>query len=853
MKLWLRMAFKEILINRRFSIFFILNMSIGLAGFIAINSFSTSLSDYMAENLKEILTADFVIVSNRPLTDDELQVTERVLGPEKTQSEQIVFYSMVKGNDISRLAQIIAIDDTFPLYGRFHLEKPEFEDKVNRILSSGPDAIMMQDTASSFNLHTGDHLQIGDKSFRVNHYFTKDPDKAVTSIELAPRIYIGLSQLEGTGLVKFGSRISYIRYYRYPELTDIASITDKLKKEYTSLFQDEPDIYVMDSRDVNRRLGRIIKHFTGYMGLVGIVALFLAGIATAYLFRGYLNLKLNETAILMSIGAVRFQTYTLFLLQLIFLGFCASCLSILFALLILPVFPLILQGIVPENLTVAADIGSTLTALAMGVGGSIIFCLPVFIQIHSVKPLMLLRNTQIHYTTLKLRLMRALSLLPAILSFLFLSVYLTGSMKRGLIFTTGFLSVMLILGAVGILIFRSCRRFSDSHNIIRKISFRNLYRNKLSSVSCFVTIAMGAFLINMIPQIQQGLQNEIARPEGLKIPVYFLIDIQDEQLEPLQIFLEENKYQLTNVSPVVRGRISTVNGTGFYKRREKDKKTTSRRRFRRVEFMFSSRMDLDVSEQIIEGKQMSRDPWSYESDHPFEISMAEHFAERHELKMGDVMEFDIQGIPFTGKIVNIRKVQWNSFQPNFFLLFQNGVLDDAPKTYLASIPQVPLKDRRALKNKLFERFSNISVLDVTQTVTQILGITDKLSFSIKFMAYLAIAAGLVSIFSIARHEAQKHEKEINLLKVLGAGFSDIRKIIILEFGFLGFMSALFSIFLSIIFSYGVSYLFFDRLWSFRWEYSLFILVATTLICIFTAIIATEQVIKKKAVSLLGAG
>ncbi|MBF0259998.1 MAG: FtsX-like permease family protein, partial [Desulfamplus sp.] len=103
---------------------------------------------------------------------------------------------------------------------------------------------------------------------------------------------------------------------------------------------------------------------------------------------------------------------------------------------------------------------------------------------------------------------------------------------------------------------------------------------------------------------------------------------------------------------------------------------------------------------------------------------------------------------------------------------------------------------------------------------------------------------------IARHEARGRSWEINLLKVLGAGFNDIRKIIVLEFGFLGFMAAFFATILSLAASYGIAWFFFERLWSFRWEYSLFNLIAITLICIVTALAATGRVIRQKSAALL---
>jgi len=407
---------------------------------------------------------------------------------------------------------------------------------------------------------------------------------------------------------------------------------------------------------------------------------------------------------------------------------------------------------------------------------------------------------------------------------------------------------------VGWLIFSGCKILSKTSSPVGKIAFRNLFRNKWSSLSCFVTIAMGVFLVSIIPQVQKGLQNEIMRPEGLKIPVFFLVDIQDEQKIPFIEFMKSQKGDLINLSPMVRGRILTINNLPFYDEKRKapsNQHDSSRQgRGRRLEFNFSYRENLDVSEEIVKGIPLSEIPWDFEAPTPFGISLERSFAEQYGIGLGDLVGFEIQGIPLTGEVKNLRKVRWNSFQPNFFLLFQNGVLNDAPKTFLASISHVAPEDRQELKNKIVNSFPNISIIDVTQMAGTLLSITDKLSLSIRFMAWLAIAAGLVSIFSIARHEARKNENQINLLKVLGADFKTIQAITVLEFGFIGFTAALFAMVLSFGFSIAISEYFFDSLWQFDPRVSLAILFLTTCICMGTALMASRKIINTKPVKLL---
>ncbi|ACN15462.1 ABC-type transporter, permease protein [Desulforapulum autotrophicum HRM2] len=854
--LWIRLGLREILKNRGFSVFFILNLSIGLAGFIALGSFGRSLSRHFDGNLKDILTADLVLSAATELTPDELELADRVLGNDKLQARRISFYTMVKTPKDARLVQVMAVDDSYPLYGAFSLE----DKKKGLDLQNSPGLLMTRDTAQALGVENQPHtpLELGNKSFVIQDFFSQDPDRSLTALEFAPSIYMGIHQLAGTGLMGFGSRIRHYYYYRFTAKVDVPALSAKLDQAFYEKSQGQPRISVYDTRDVNRRIGKLIGYFTGYMGLVSVVALFLAGIAAAYLFRGYLNLKQGEIAVLLAIGARQGEICLYILFQLILLGLVASVVAVLISLLLVPLFPLIFQGLIPAHIRLTLDPSTLVLAMVMGVAGSLVFCLPVFVQIFGVKPIVLFRKSQAgEQNATRLALWRGLGFVPGIIAFWAASILAADSVARATVFVAGFGLALFSMAVLGRLVFSGCGFLSATRSFIRKIAFRNLYRNKWSSLSCFVTIAMGSFLISMVPQIQNGLQTEIMRPEGLKVPVFFLVDIQEEQRSALVEFMDRQEGRLTNLSPMVRGRILTKNQLPFYgKPQDPDpsgnnsSRTRPSGRGRRLEFNFSHRTELDVSETIIKGRPLSRTIWNFGSGSPFEVSVENAFAQEYGIHLGDTMGFDIQGIPLTGRVVNIRKVRWNSFQPNFFLLFQDGVLNQAPKTFLAAIAQVAPEHRQGLKQTIVTAFPNVSVIDVSQMAATLMNITDKLSVSIGFMAWLAIATGLVSIFSIARHEAWMNQRQINLLKVLGADFKLIQGITLLEFGFMGFTASLLAVGLSFGFSRAVAWYFFDSLWAFDLWGSFVILFMTTAICMATASIATFKVMKVKPMTLL---
>ena len=132
--------------------------------------------------------------------------------------------------------------------------------------------------------------------------------------------------------------------------------------------------------------------------------------------------------------------------------------------------------------------------------------------------------------------------------------------------------------------------------------------------------------------------------------------------------------------------------------------------------------------------------YDWNSDLPAEVSLEERFAERMGLKLGDLLTFNVHEVPIVAKVINLRKVKWNSFQPNFFILFQPGVLDDAPATYLASMGGLDKLERMNYQNLIVKEFPNVSVIDVTRTVERVLKISDQMVLALRFMAYLSIMA-----------------------------------------------------------------------------------------------------------------
>ncbi len=855
-RLWFRLALKELFNHRRFSLFFILNLALGLAGFIALDSFQTSLDRHLTRNSKAILGADLAVVSRAPMTEEQQTGMESQLPGSWEMTRKVSFVTMGSGPEQSRLIQLVAVESGYPFYGKLVLGQQGQVDTaaVQEQLVDQGQLWVYPELLPMLGLKIGDTLKLGTEEYVIADTVLEDPSSAFNTFGVAPRVYIGLPQVEETGLLTNKSRVNYERLYKLGPVPNIAQLELDMEAFAQAEFAKENRIRVRTHEDASENLGRVLGYLNDYLGLIALIALFLASIGAAYLFRSFLRERFREMAVLMSLGAQRRETIQVVLWQLFLLGTAAATIAVVVSLLLLPALPLLLEEFLPRGFESTINLRSLWLALAMGALGSIVFCLPVLQRLQTIQPLTLFNeHLDVGRSPTRFRVRQVLSYVPLLVTYWLLAMWQSQSVLVGSLFIGLLVICILILGALAWSLLSLLGRLGKGSHPTTRLAFRNLSRNRLGALSCFLAIAVGTLLVSLIPQIQQGIQSEVSRPAGFKVPSLFMFDIQPEQVDALQARLQSWGTQVDRISPLVRARLESVNGTAFNQEQESSQMLTreqeQEQRFRSRGLNVSYRKELSNSESIVEGRPLAT-TYDFASGAPAEVSLEERFASRMGLTIGDELRFDVQGIPIDGVVVNLRQVKWNSFQPNFFVLFQTGVLEDAPASFIGSVSGLDDTQRLDIQNLVAREFPNVSVIDVTRIVSRVLEISDQMSLAIKLMAYLSILAGLVVVFSIARYEVLRRVWEINLLKVLGARFQDIRGMILLEFGLLSFLAAAFGVLLSLAMSYALAWQFFESLWELAWQASLGSILIVTLLGMGVAFFAARSVLQQKPLALL---
>lgn len=319
-------------------------------------------------------------------------------------------------------------------------------------------------------------------------------------------------------------------------------------------------------------------------------------------------------------------------------------------------------------------------------------------------------------------------------------------------------------------------------------------------------------MINLIPQIRNSILSELEQPSGIELPSLFLFDIQQDQKEDLESFMKDQRLKITSFSPMIPARLISIKGEKIDVDIEQDafsreEQVNQRTRNRGVNLSY---VDTAQVPGLVEGRNFSG---SYEwNEQPAEVSLEERYAQRLGVGLGDLLNFEVQGLSVEAVVTSLRKVKWNSFQPNFFILFQPGVLEDAPQSYLASLASMEEASKVSTQNQVAKQFPNVSIIDVDGLVEKLSEFISQMSIILEWMAWITIAAGMVVIFSIAIHQAQSRKWDTNLLKVLGARFSEIQTSLLKEFFLLASLASVFGGILGVVASYVISSVVFEGVW-----------------------------------------
>lgn len=871
--IWRRLAWREIINTPKFSLFFILNIALGLTGFITVTALKSSIDQSLSGKSREILGADIAVSAFRPITFDEITAFDALVPRGTRIAEESGWVSMVAavtesshGAPPARLMEIRAVDPTFPFYGEVAFTgedgKPS-TDPIFRQMEVEPLALAAPELYFQLDLKPGQSVKIGDQVFRLRGTIASDPSTSSASFSIAPRIYIGRKWAHQTGLIQLGSRITRTRQYALPAQFSEAqapSDAEALEAKFKAFAKTRSDLRIRSHTSATDELGRILKFLGDYLGIIALVAIILSGIGGNFLILAHVRSKIRDLAILQSLGARPSSARWIIGWQMILLGFGGAICAVAIAAMLLPAIREILAPFLGTGIKVSVQKDSVIMALIMGTLGTPIAGLPVFMHLDGMSAATLFRE---HEDPSKIKNSRwLLAAAPSIAIIFGLASWQARSPKAGILFLVITGISILILAASGTILLRALAPVS---RMIKQqtrwrswpllMALRHTRRSSQNLIVSFVTLGLCAALISAVPQIQAILTSELTSSEKTALPGLFLFDIQPEQEAPLRNFLESRNLSSGSFSPLIRARLDRINDKGIGETFDNIPGTRERQseeQFKNRTYNLSVRGRLTGSEALAAGREFQTVTFDRTKQDLPEISLEKRFAERTGIRLDDVLEFNVQGVPVKGRVVNLRRVRWASFQPNFFVQFQKGVIDDAPRTYLGTVTQTDFDTTQKLQRELAQSFSNISIVDVKASVARILSISEQVALAITAMAMLCLVAGMGVLTAITLQQSRARSYETAILKVLGASFREVYVRVLGEAAIVAFFAAATGLAISFGIAWVLSVFLFDGAWVFAAKAAVIPALLIVALTIFITMATSRMALRTKARDLLQA-
>jgi len=743
-----------------------------VALFIAVMSvttvafFADRVESALNRQANELIAADAVVITDKPVAARFREAAARL---NLSTAEATTFPSMVagdadKGQGVN-LAELKAITSGFPLRGKFKIapQSGVAGSETNDIPAPGT-VWVPQVLLTRLNAKVGDALKVGLISLTITAVLTKEPDSVLDYFGIAPRVLFNMQDLAATHLLQVGSRATY----RF-----LVAGENNAVEEFRTTFADklERGERLESVRDSRSEVRVALERAQRFLGLAALLSVVLASVAVALAARRFSIRQMDSAAMMRCLGATQADIFILNLWQFLLLALVACVLGTLAGFAAQGV----LAAMLTSFLTVALPLPTIVPAIQGAAIGLVLllgFTLPPLLSLRKVSTLRVLRRDIDPF--------EAGSTLAYLLGFVALAgliVWRAGEIKLGAIALGGFAAALAAAALAGWLLIQFAATMRGATNGSWRYGLANMKRNSGGSLVQIMALGLGIMAMLMLTLVRTDMITRWQSTVKEDMPNRFVVNIQSDQLAEVNAFFVEHSMKTPDLYPMVRGRLTVINDKPVVPASFKDEraKRTSER-----EFNLSWTRRLQSDNKILAGKFWDEDT----SEKQF--SVEEGLAKNLNIKLGDLLTYDIGGSKFTAPVTSLRKVEWDSFKPNFFVIASPGVLEKYPASYITSFHLD--SGSETIINALIQKFPNLSVIDLTAIMSQVRTITDQVANAVSFVFLFALAAGLVVLYAAIATTQDERVFDAAVMRTLGASRRQLVIVQLAEFLAIGLLS-----------------------------------------------------------------
>ena len=739
---------------------------VAVASVTTVGFFADRVHQALSRQANQLLGADLVISGDRPL-DAAFTAAADQRGLQV--ARMLRFPSMTTGKEQSVLAEVKVVTAGYPLRGELRIA--EVQNGADRRATEipKPGTVWVDERLiTRLQLQVGDAIEIGMSRLPIAQIITQEPDSAIGFINAGPRIMLNDADIAATGLVQVGSRIRYrVLVAGAPAaIADYRSwVTPKLA----------PGQRVESIEDARPEIRSALERSEKFLSLAALLSVVLAAVAIALAARRFLQRHLDACAIMRCHGASQSRLVRLYLLQFIVLGAVASLAGCFAGFVAQHALALWLGSLVTVELPGAGwmpALHGFVTGLALLLG----FALPPVIALAKVPTLRVLRRD--------IGAPSGMGLLGYALGAVVIAgliIWKAGDLRLGSMVFGGFAGAMLVAGLLAWGVIALVSRLGGA-GVSWRFGIANLRRRPLASVLQVVALGIGVMALLTLTIIRSELLDLWQRSLPPDAPNRFIVNVQPEQIPTLKKFFEGRGMAMPELHPMVRARLIGINERSVAPADYSDDRA---RRLVDREFNLSWATQMQKDNRLIAGNWWGNKPRSDQ------FSMEDGIAKALGVGIGDKLTFDAAGSAFTAEITSLRKVDWDSFNVNFFVVSPPGLLEKYPASYVTSFYLPP--GNVELLNALVKQFPNFLLIDVAQVLGQVQTMITQVSRAVQFVFLFTLLAGLVVLYAAIASTQDERLYQATIMRTLGASRSQLARANLAEFAVIGALAGLIAV------------------------------------------------------------
>ncbi len=735
-----------------------------VAAITAVGFFTDRIERAMQRQGGELIAADLVLDSSAPIPDRFAQQAHKV---GLTTARTLEFPSIVMGTSEPQLVQVKAVGPNYPLRGALRV-RSDLQTPERTVVGGPPRGEMWVEPRLLYLLQSkvGDSLGLGSERFRIAGVIAYEPDRGGNLIQLAPRVMINMQDVAATGLVTPASRV----HHRLLAAGDMTAV-DRFKR--IAMRSASPNTRTIDAREARPQFASAVDRASRFLQLATLATVLVAGAAIALASRRLVGRQTNAVAVMRCLGAHRGLLTRIFLVRLLLFGLAASLLGCVLGYLAQAALVAILSEWFGSQLP-----APTVRPLALGIGTGLItlvgFALPPLLQLARVPPLRALRSD-----VGRPRLSAAVAFASAAAALALLIFWQAADAELAWKLLAGVgVALLTLSGAVALLV-RATAALAGRSRGIWRLGLAALARRPAGAHLQITGFGLGILALLLLAVVRVDLLRTWQDSLPAEAPNRFLINIQPQEVQPLRAFFREHGIESSGVFPMIRGRLIGVND----KKVDPDSYTDPRaQRLAAREFNLSWSDRPQSDNRIVAGR------WWNEPGAPPQFSVEEGLAQTLGLKLGDLLTFWVSGHEVQAHVTSLRKVQWDSFNVNFFVTAPRSLLQGEAATYVTSFYLPPEKE--SLVPELVRAFPSVTLLDVDALMTQVRRIVDRGVLAVEYVFLFTLAAGILVMYAGIQASLEERRSEHGILRTLGARRRQLLRSLAVEFTGAGLLAGL---------------------------------------------------------------